>query len=126
MGAGGYQAVSATGIVEVVDDAGCWTSGPVRVALTARERLSGLAPAPGRLGLLVAAGSVQSLTMRVAVGVVAIDRIGIVVRVFRLDPGLVVRVPEAVWMLETLPGRPVPRPGRALAVVPILAGCPVD
>ena len=100
-----------------------WSSGPLTVARTGRERRLGLRPVPGPFGLLIRCRSVHTFGMRVPIAAIAIDAAGVVLWSGILLPRRVVAVPRAAWFAETAAG-PVPAAGERMEVAPILAGWP--
>lgn len=72
----------------------------VGVAVTFRERLRGLRPAPPGRGLLLRGASVHGRGMIEPLTAIFLDASGSVLAVCRLHPGGFVRHPAATWTLE--------------------------
>ncbi|HEX9978212.1 MAG TPA: hypothetical protein VGB41_06235 [Acidimicrobiia bacterium] len=98
-----------------------WSSGPLAIARTRRERLLGLRPMPGPFGLLIRCRSVHTFGMWVPIAAIAIDAAGVVLWSGVLPPRRVVAVPRAAWFAETAAGL-VPAVGEQVETAPILAG----
>jgi hypothetical protein len=93
---------------------GGWSSGPVAVAVTFRDRWRGLRPAPAGCGLLLRARSVHAFGMKTDLLVVGIDSHGIVTDTRTLRPGRIVMLPAARFILELQGDRSPPMPGSVL------------
>lgn len=70
------------------------------VALTFRERFHGLRPHPMGRSLLLTGSAVHGFGMHVRLGVVGIDRCGVVVGVRCLAPGRFLAIRDAAAVLE--------------------------
>ncbi len=92
----------------------CWRSGPVAAATTFRRRLRGLRPAPDGHGLLLRARSIHTWGMRVPIWAAALDSDGVAIRVALLEPGRLLIVPKATWILELPIECHPPEPGTRL------------
>lgn len=87
---------------------------PVGVAVTFRERLRGLRPAPPGRGLLLRGASVHGRGMIEPLTAVFLDAFGTVLAVRCLQPGGLVRHPAAAWTLELPVSIPPPSVGARL------------
>jgi hypothetical protein len=100
-----------------------WASGPLTVAAGHRARRTGLTPAPGPIGALLACRSVHTFGMACSIAVVALDSTGVVVHAEMLRPGRVRWFPRATFVAE-VSSEALPRVGERTAVRPILARWP--
>lgn len=93
--------------VRVEIRAGEWSSGPVEVARSRRDRRHGLRDARRSSGLALTARSVHTFGMHRPISVIACDRNGRVLRAERLRPRRVFFAPGAALIIETFePGLP--------------------
>jgi len=115
---------------------GCWSSGPLRVLTTRRDRRLGLTPSPGPFGALIRGRSIHTFGMTAPIGVIALDAKGVVRRARIVPPSRAFFAPRARWIVET-PGGAVPEVGETAVVAcrgrasgaagsgdRILGGCP--
>lgn len=93
-----------------------WTASPVLLAATHRERWLGVSIGFDRV--LLETNSVHGRRLRAPLQLVAIDRLGTVVDVRRLDPGSFVRLTGAAWTLELPVRDPAPAIGAAVCIYP--------
>jgi hypothetical protein len=77
-----------------------WSSGPVAVARSFRQRRKGLAPRPQSCGLLLSGRSVHTFTMTVPLLVVALDAGGQVLSHRVMPPRRIFTMWQARHMLE--------------------------
>lgn len=102
---------------QLVELAGpAWTSGPLVVARTRRDRLAGIRRLPDGVGVLLRARSVWAPAGSPPLWSIAVDRHGMVGGVTLLRPGGLVADRHAVWIAEIAGDRPPPLPGWALRV----------
>jgi hypothetical protein len=94
-----------------------WSSGPVLLAITFRERRRGLCPRPAGRSMLIRGNSVHGIGMEEPLTVIGIDPGGRVVGVRRLRPRTLVVMPGARWLLEQPVELPAPRRGEVLSIV---------
>ena len=78
-----------------------WSSGPVVILTRHRDRRIGLRPLPGPFGALLEARSIHTFGMHAPIGVVALDKKGLVIRAAVVPPRRVLFAPTARWLLET-------------------------
>lgn len=90
-----------------------WSSGPIFVAATFRERLVGLLGTDGH-GMLLRARSVHGFAMRYRIKVVALDASLKVIACSVLAPWRVLTFWEARWILELPIEQPFPKVGQVL------------
>jgi len=88
------------------------------------SRLRGIRMAPPGWGVLLRARSVHTFAMTEPLTVVGISGAGKVRWVEVVGPGRIVADGEAAWMAEMPAGRPGPRVGAGLLVVPMLGRWP--
>lgn len=91
-----------------------WSSGPVAVAVTFRDRWRGLRPSPTGFGLLLKTRSVHSFGMRTDLLLVGIDGGGTVIDTRTLRPGRIVTLPAVRFILELEGDRSPPASGSVL------------
>ena len=87
------------------------------VASTFRERWRGLRPCPEGRSMLIPGRSVHGIGMAEPLTVVGIARSGRVVGIRRLQPGGVVMMLGARWLLEQPVVNPLPAHGEVLSMV---------
>jgi hypothetical protein len=111
----------------VVLEAGEWSSGPLLIARTARQRRRGVRPAVGPFGAMLATRSIHGWGLGAPLRWLGLDRSGTVVAVGVLHPRRLIQAPQPVrWIVET-PEWITPAPiGERARVVPILAAWPDD
>lgn len=95
-----------------------WSSGPVLATRTFAERWRGLRRRPAGTGLLLRGRSVHGMGMGGSLWAVGLDAGGAVVGVRRLDPGRVVWLAGATWVLELPIERRPPPVGLTLGPLP--------
>ena len=95
---------------------GDWTSPPLRIATTRRQRRRGLTPVPGPCGLLLQTRSVHGFGLMSPVAYLTIEGGGVVGRVGTLCPGRIVMSRRARWFAEIPAGSPLPELGSMVTV----------
>lgn len=93
-----------------------WQSPPLRLVRSRPERLRGLAPIPGPVGILMRTRSVHGFGLRLEVEFVALDSVGVVVRAGTLRPRRIAHCRGAAWIAELPAGTALPLVGTAVAV----------
>lgn len=91
-----------------------WSSGPVAVAVSFRDRWRGLRPSPAGFGLLLKTRSVHSFGMKTDLLLVGIDARGTVIDTRTLRPSRIVTLPKVRFILELDGDRSPPEPGWVL------------
>jgi uncharacterized membrane protein (UPF0127 family) len=91
-----------------------WSSGPVAVAVTFKDRWRGLRPSPADFGLLLKTRSVHSFGMKRDLLLIGLDARGTVIDTRTLRPGRIVTLPTVVFILELNGDRSPPRTGSVL------------
>ncbi len=93
-----------------------WTSPPLLIAVTRRQRRRGVAPVPGPFGLLLRTRCIHGFGLRSPLECVAIDHRGVVRWSGRLLPRRLVASRRAGWFAEFPAGSSLPEPGSLVTV----------
>jgi hypothetical protein len=114
---------SRIGVVMLGTRDGGWSSPPLVLAGSMRQRLVGLRPWSLGHGLIVAGATVHGIGMVEPLGVVALDRAGRVVAARLLAPGAALHLEGAAVTIEVPGGHPLPQVGVRLVARPMLGRC---